>query len=113
MHANDVARSIGVQWLIDPIDDIRASAWYRQRMIAVLVARALGQLVDEPRQHSAVGGAPHQVVRPEALVESDRGAEAFSVRMRLLAEAATPQLHAGASAPALRRRISSEERPSH
>jgi carbon-monoxide dehydrogenase medium subunit len=29
---------------IDPIDDIRAAAWYRQRMIGVLVARALEKL---------------------------------------------------------------------
>ncbi len=31
---------------IDPIDDIRAAAWYRQRMIGVLVARALGQALE-------------------------------------------------------------------
>jgi carbon-monoxide dehydrogenase medium subunit len=42
---------------IEPIDDIRASAWYRKRMIGVLVARALEQLSGVSDQPSANGGS--------------------------------------------------------
>jgi aerobic carbon-monoxide dehydrogenase medium subunit len=42
----ELFRAIGDAYAraIDPIDDIRAAAWYRQRMIGVLVARALESL---------------------------------------------------------------------
>jgi carbon-monoxide dehydrogenase medium subunit len=48
----ELCRAIGDAYAqgIDPIDDIRASAWYRKRMIGVLVARALEQLGDEDRR---------------------------------------------------------------
>jgi carbon-monoxide dehydrogenase medium subunit len=41
-------RAIGEAYAraIDPLDDLRGSAWYRQRMVGVLVTRALEQLLD-------------------------------------------------------------------
>ena len=43
----ELFRAIGDAYAneIDPIDDIRASAWYRKRMIAVLVGRALERVL--------------------------------------------------------------------
>ncbi|HLH23473.1 MAG TPA: xanthine dehydrogenase family protein subunit M [Chloroflexota bacterium] len=55
----ELFRAIGEAYAqaIEPIDDIRAAAWYRQRMIGVLVARALGELSANSGQPSANGGA--------------------------------------------------------
>ena len=46
----ELFRAIGDAYAraIDPIDDIRAAAWYRKRMIGVLVARALERTWERP-----------------------------------------------------------------
>jgi len=45
----ELFRAIGEAYAreIDPIDDVRGSAWYRRRVIGVLVARALEQLAGD------------------------------------------------------------------
>jgi carbon-monoxide dehydrogenase medium subunit len=55
----ELFRAIGDAYAqaIEPLDDIRASAWYRKRMIGVLVARALEQLSAISEQPSANDGS--------------------------------------------------------